>query len=98
MLLEGGDRFGGAIRTHRADGWLFEAGPNTVLSKPEMDRLIIEAGLSEERLNAAPAAARRYIVKDGRLVPLPGSPPAFLGTPLFSLGAKLRLFREPFIP
>jgi oxygen-dependent protoporphyrinogen oxidase len=36
-------------------------------------------------------------VRGGHLVALPMSPGAFLGTPLFSFGAKLRLFAEPFI-
>jgi oxygen-dependent protoporphyrinogen oxidase len=36
------------------------------------------------------------VVKDGRLVALPGSPGAFLATPLFSVAAKLRLLLEPF--
>jgi oxygen-dependent protoporphyrinogen oxidase len=42
-------------------------------------------------------AAIRFIVRAGALVPLPTSPGAFLTTRAFTLGAKLRLLREPFI-
>jgi oxygen-dependent protoporphyrinogen oxidase len=37
------------------------------------------------------------VVKHGAPVALPGSPPAFLATRLFSARAKLRLLAEPFI-
>jgi oxygen-dependent protoporphyrinogen oxidase len=37
------------------------------------------------------------VIKGGRPVALPGSAAAFAATRLFSLGAKLRLFGEPFI-
>ncbi len=40
---------------------------------------------------------RRYLYKDGRLVPLPSGPGSFLTTPLFSPAAKLRLLKEPWI-
>jgi len=101
-LLEASDRVGGAITTLRQEGpgggWLFELGPNTVLeSRPPVAPLIRDAGLWEERIEAAPAGKKRYVWKGDRLVPLPGSPPAFLTTPLFPLGAKLRLLREPWI-
>ncbi|HES76311.1 MAG TPA: protoporphyrinogen oxidase, partial [bacterium] len=42
-------------------------------------------------------ANRRYVVRDGRAVALPGSPLDFFTTPLFSPAAKFRLLAEPFI-
>ena len=63
----------------------------------EIDRLCGAAGILGERLTAAPASKKRFIVKGGELLPLPGGPVGFLATPLFSLGAKLRLLKEPFI-
>lgn len=89
---------GGSIRTLRRDGFLFELGPNTVLdAAPEFRALIESAGLSGERLEASPAARKRFVVQRGRLVPLPSGPISFLTTPLFSFGAKLRILREPFV-
>jgi len=34
----------------------------------------------------------------GRLIPVPASPPALMFSPLMSLGAKLRMMLEPFMP
>ncbi len=97
-LLEAAARAGGVIETFSRDGWRFEMGPNTVLENDEsVSRLIRDAGLDGEKLVAAPRAKRRYLYKGGALVPLPGGPPGLLRTPLFSLGAKLRLLREPWI-
>jgi protoporphyrinogen/coproporphyrinogen III oxidase len=98
VALEAAPRVGGVVRTHRDGPWRFELGPNTVLENdPSLGALIADTGLAGEKLVAAPSARRRYLWKGGRLVPLPGSPPAFLRTPLFSLGAKLRLLSEPWI-
>lgn len=97
-VLEASDRVGGAIRSHEEAGFRFELGPNTVLANdPSVDALLADAALEDERLVAAPTSKKRYIWKGGRLVPLPGGPGGFLTTPLFSPGAKLRIFREPFV-
>lgn len=97
-VFESAGRIGGAIRTERSDGWLIELGPNTMLAgDPAVQALLEELGLANERLAANPAAKNRYIVRQGRVLPVPLSPPALLGSHLFSLGAKLRLFREFFL-
>jgi oxygen-dependent protoporphyrinogen oxidase len=97
-VLESSERVGGAIETYADGTWRFEMGPNTVLESDEsVSRLIRDSGLEGEKITAAPAAKRRYLYKGGVLVPLPGGPGGFLKTPLFPLGAKLRLLREPWI-
>ena len=97
-VLEASGRVGGAIQTLAEDDWVFEQGPNTVLaSRPAVGRLIEDAGLEEELLRARPSGKRRYLWKDGRLQPLPSGPGSFLTTRLFSLPAKLRLLKEPWI-
>jgi oxygen-dependent protoporphyrinogen oxidase len=96
--LEASDRPGGSITTWAGEGFRFELGPNTVLNNAlEIDRLCEAAGILDERINASPASKKRFIVKDGALLALPGGPLGFLTTPLFSAGAKLRLMKEPFI-
>lgn len=98
LLLEASDRPGGCIRTWKQDGFLFELGPNTVLNNAfEIDDLCKASGLLEKRLTATPTANVRYIVKGGKPVKLPGGPVGFALTPLFCIGTKLGLFKEPFI-
>ena len=92
-LFESSDRLGGNIRTeHHPDGWLLEAGPNSLQLTPPVAALLDELALTP--LTASPAAKNRYIVRNGSPVPAPASPPAFLQSPLFSLPAKLRLFTD----
>jgi protoporphyrinogen/coproporphyrinogen III oxidase len=97
-VFEAAPRAGGVIGSQRRDGVLYETGPNSTLdTTPLIGELLDAAGIAAERLDATAAAAKRYVLRDGRLVPLPTSPGAFLVTPLFSLGAKLALAREPFV-
>lgn len=101
-VLEAGDRPGGVIDTDRADGFLAERGPNSTLQKPGGDedalgRLVDQVGLGARLNEAGEAAKKRFVMRGGRLRPLPGSPPAFLTTRLFSLRAKIGLLREPFV-
>jgi oxygen-dependent protoporphyrinogen oxidase len=97
-VVEKGDRPGGAIRTTRCDGYLIEAGPNTMLlNDPAVLRFFFDLGLESELLAAAPAARNRYLVFNGRPVAVPMSLGGFFRTPLFSRGAKWRIFAEPFV-
>lgn len=92
-LFESSNRLGGSIRSeHHPDGWLLEAGPNTVQLTPPVAALLDELGLPP--LVASDSAKKRYIVRDSRPVSAPSSPPAFLSSPLFGLSAKLRLFGD----
>ena len=98
-VYEAGGRVGGVIQSLRQDGFLAEFGPNTILeTSPIIGSLVRDLGLESRRLYSDPAAENRYLVRNGKLVQLPGSAIKFLATPLFSVGAKLRLFAEPFIP
>lgn len=97
-LHEAGARVGGVIQSLRRDGYLAEYGPNTLLeTSPKIGELIRDLGLERRRLYSNPDAEKRYIVRGGKPVALPGSTAAFLSTRLFSSAAKLRLLAEPFI-
>ena len=97
-LYEAQPRFGGVIRTERADGFLLEGGPDAMLAqKPEALALCRELGLADSLL---PTSAPRtvYVLRRGRLHPLPegvlGIPSRigpFVRTRLFSLRGKLRM-------
>ncbi|MSU73311.1 MAG: protoporphyrinogen oxidase [Opitutus sp.] len=94
-LFEASDRVGGAVRTEKVDGWLIESGPNSMLAdEPAVATLIDELGLAAECLKANAVAKNRYIVRRGKLMAAPLSPPSFFTSSLFSAGAKLRLFAE----
>lgn len=97
-LFEADPRLGGAIASERSpDGWLIEAGPNSLQeNSPVLTRLIAELDLTSERVVAQPAAKNRYILRDGRPVVAPTSPPALFTSKLFGLGTKLRILGELF--
>lgn len=98
-LLESRSDVGGVIRSHRVEGFLIEHGPNSALNHSiEVERVIDEIGLTSERVFAAPAARKRFIVRHGRPLPLPTGLGAFLTTPLWSARAKWRLVGELFAP
>ena len=97
-VFEASAEVGGAIRSRRQGGYLIEEGPNALQTgTPLLEDLIDALGLAEARVEAAPAAKRRYIVRRGKPVPLPGSPPALVRSPLFSWRAKGRLLAEPLV-
>jgi oxygen-dependent protoporphyrinogen oxidase len=97
-VVEAAQRPGGVIGSVRRDGALYERGPNSGLdTTPLVNELLAAAGIADRRIDAEAAAARRYILRNGRLLALPTSPPAFFGTRLFSWKAKLALLREPFV-
>ena len=94
-LFEASGRVGGAIRTEIVDDWLIEGGPNTLLAGDSaFTSLIDELGLGHECISARAAAKKRYIVRGGRPIAAPMSPPALLVTSLFSLSTRARILGE----
>jgi protoporphyrinogen/coproporphyrinogen III oxidase len=97
-ILERELRTGGAIHTHRENGFVFESGPNTgVISHPEVTELFEELGSVVTVEPANDEAKRRLIWKDGRWHELPGGLKNGIKTPLFAWKDKLKLLAEPFI-
>ncbi len=97
LVIEAGLRAGGVIGSVHRDGFLFERGPNSAMdTSPLIGELIDELGLRSELRWASEASNKRYVVRDGRLIPLPMSPGAFFSTRLFSANAKLGLLAEVF--
>jgi oxygen-dependent protoporphyrinogen oxidase len=98
-VIEAADRVGGALETREQEGFLFETGPNTVLdSSPRVAELIDRVGLGSVRIGPTAAAKNRFIVRDGKPVPIPMSPIRFLRSPILSGRAKLRIAGELFVP
>ena len=94
VVYEKDDRIGGTIKTVKENGYLMEAGPQTLLVDDEVLNFLKEINL--EPLEASPASKYRYIYKEGELIPIPMSPVEFLTTPLLSLSSKLKVFMEFF--
>src|SRR5687767_10186542 len=100
VLLEAGERWGGVIRSDRMDGFLLEAGPDTLLAqKPAALGLARELGLSDRLMPVNMQQRTLYVLHHGRLHPLPDG--MVLGVPtrvaplirtrLFSWPGKLRM-------
>jgi oxygen-dependent protoporphyrinogen oxidase len=107
ILLEGGDRVGGVIRTEREAGVLLEAGPDAFISqKPEAVALCRELGLAAELVPTNPDQRTVYVLRGGRLHALPdgmvlGVPTRlgpFVTSRLFSWRGKLRMGLEALVP
>jgi oxygen-dependent protoporphyrinogen oxidase len=98
VVYEASERIGGSIRSERREGYLAELGPNTLATPAgPMAALLTELGLDSSRVDASPVARNRYIIRRGRLVRLPLTPPELLTTRLLSNGAKLAIFGEPLV-
>ena len=102
-LLEGSFRLGGNIRTVREEGFVFDAGPDSwVSAKPQAKALCEELGLGDRLIGPDDRNRRVYILRKGRLIPMPegtmlGLPARlfpFLASELLSVPAKLRVLSE----
>jgi oxygen-dependent protoporphyrinogen oxidase len=107
LLLEGSNRLGGVIRTHRRDGFLLEGGPDSFISeKPEAVALCSRIGLREHLIETNDAHRRSFIVRGGRLHAVPEGfhllAPSrlwpFITTPIFSWTGKARMALDLILP
>lgn len=97
-VLERSQHPGGSVRTIKRDGFLVEAGPNTLqLNEPEQESVLKATGLLEDARSTNPQAAKRYIIRSGKPVPVPGGLFQGLRTPLLNMRSKMRLPFEPLI-
>ncbi len=97
VLLEASDRLGGCLHTRDVGGAIYDAGASsTLLRHDSVRRFLDESGLGALRIDPSPEARRRYVLRAGRLVPIPTNPIAFAASPLFSPRDKLGLLAEPW--
>lgn len=97
LLYESGSVVGGNIKTECRDGFLIEHGPNSTPASVELFRLLNELGIADRIAPPSKAAKNRYILKNGKLVALPSSAFDLLKAEVFSVKARLRLLKEPFV-
>jgi oxygen-dependent protoporphyrinogen oxidase len=106
-LLEAGPRLGGIIQTEERDGFLIERGPDSFISeKPEALELAKRLGLASHLIETNEIHRRSFIVRKGKLRPVPEGfhllAPSrlwpFLTSDILSLKGKVRLAGEVFVP
>jgi oxygen-dependent protoporphyrinogen oxidase len=97
LVLEAAELPGGVIRSERVGDYLVERGPNTMLVKAPALALLRRLGLEGELAAASPQSRLRFLVRVGRLEPLPTGLVTAVRTPLLSARGKLRMLREPFV-
>ena len=107
LLIEASPRLGGTIRTHTRDGFLLEGGPDAFISeKPEAVELARQLGLESRLLETNAEHRRSFIVRGGRLRPVPEGfqllAPSrfrpFLTTDIFSWAGKARMALDLLLP
>jgi protoporphyrinogen/coproporphyrinogen III oxidase len=97
-LWEASNRLGGTIGSDRSEGYSVDWGPNGFLDRePITLQLVDELGLRAALEPANSKSEKRFILKNGRLHPVPFSPAKMLTTELLGPIEKARVFCEPFI-
>jgi len=95
LLLEAANGPGGVIDSVRENGFLFELGPQSFTGTEPIFQLCDELGIADQ-LVEAPHGAPRYVFLNGKLVPVPFSPGAFLASSLLSWRTKFSILTEVF--
>ncbi len=103
-LFEASGRLGGVVESVCAQGFVLECGPDSwVTEKPWARELAIELGLEAAIVSSNDQWRSTYMVRGGRLVPLPDGMRMMvpikwgplLKSPLLSWQARLEYLREP---
>ncbi len=107
ILLEAGPRLGGKIRTDVVEGFVVEAGPDSLLAtKPWGVDLAADVGIKGELRGTDPSHRRAFVQRRGRLYPLPEGlsglvpirlAPMFRSSLLSPVG-RIRLALETVVP
>lgn len=106
-VFEAASRPGGVLHTVRQDGFLIETSADSfITTMPWALRLCQRLGLEDRLLQTDAAHRRAFVVRRGRLLPIPDGlmimAPSRLGplvtTPILSPWGKLRMAAELFVP
>lgn len=102
-IFEKSDRLGGLIKTDIVQGCRLEAGPDSyIATKPAVTKLAQRLDLTDRIIGSNDRARRVFIVRGGKLVPLPkgmammvpGQWPPVLSSELIGPATKLRFLAE----
>ena len=106
-IFEASPRLGGTIHTEHRDGFLIERGPDAFISeKPEALALAQRLGIESRIIQTNEQHRRSFIVKHGRLRPVPEGfqllAPSrlwpFLTSDIFTLRGKMRMAADLVLP
>ncbi len=104
-LVERSPRLGGTIHTEKIQGCLLESGPDSFLSsKPWALELIREVGLADQVIDSNDHLRITYVVRNGKMIPLPDGmlmmvptkALPLIATRLIGWPAKIRMALETF--
>lgn len=107
ILLEASSRPGGTIHTEHRNGFLLERGPDSFISeKPHALALARRLGLESQLIETNEEYRRSFIVRNGRLRPVPEGfhllAPSrlwpFIASDIFSLAGKIRMAADLLLP
>jgi oxygen-dependent protoporphyrinogen oxidase len=107
VLLEASDRLGGVLQTDRRDGYLIERSADMFTTRePWALDLCRRIGIADELLETNAQHRRAFVVRRGKLVPVPEGftlmSPAkvwpIVTTPILSPLGKVRMALERFLP
>ena len=107
ILIEANQRLGGKIRTDHINGFVVEAGPDSILSyKPAGLSLIERLGILDRVVNTREDGQGTFILHRGQIQPLPEGMTALVPvnirsvatTKLLSPAGKLRMAMDYFLP
>lgn len=106
-LFEAGPRLGGSLHTELVDGFLIEHGADSFITNlPAGVDLCRRLGLAEQLIATNETRRRAFVVRRGRLLPVPEGftlmAPSrvwpVLATPILSPAGKMRMAWEYFVP
>lgn len=106
-LLEASGRLGGVIATNHHQNRLLDHGPDSFISsKPWGIQLCKELGLEDQIINTTAQHRRSFIVRHGKLIPIPqgfylmvpGSLRSLITSPILSWRGKLRMACDLVLP
>lgn len=95
IVLEASRRAGGLIQSEQRNEFLLELGPQSFSGTAQLRALCDELGIAGQVV-VAPPRAPRYVLVNGKLTPVPLSPPAMLTSSLLSAETKWKIARDAF--
>lgn len=106
-VLEASNRVGGIVQTRMRDGFLLEGGPDSFISeKPAALELTKRLGLESHLIETNERFRRSFIVRQGKLLPVPdgfhllapGQLQSFFKSEIFSWSGKARIALDLILP